>query len=79
MSFSYTTVTYNIKFSVSEKKFFNNIIHDKTPLFYHMHYFINLEQGGGKIAADYLGISSLAVSSGMRNNQLPIGFAVHTG
>ena len=30
-----------------------------------------------KIAADYLGISSLAVSNGMRNNMLPIGFAVH--
>ena len=31
-----------------------------------------------KIAADYLGISPMAVSCGMRNNQLPIGFAIHT-
>lgn len=30
-----------------------------------------------KIAADYLGISPMAVSIGMRNNLLPIGFAVH--
>ena len=30
-----------------------------------------------KIAEDYLGISSMAVSIGMRNNLLPIGFAVH--
>lgn len=30
-----------------------------------------------KIAGDYLGISSMAVSIGMRNNLLPIGFAVH--
>lgn len=30
-----------------------------------------------KIAADYLGISPMAVSYGMRNNQLPIGFAIH--
>lgn len=32
-----------------------------------------------KIAADYLGISPMAVSIGMRNNLLPIGFAVHNG
>lgn len=31
-----------------------------------------------KIAGDYLGISSTAVSMGMRNNLLPIGFAYQT-
>jgi len=30
-----------------------------------------------KIAADYLGIAPMAVSLGMRNNRLPIGFAIH--
>lgn len=30
-----------------------------------------------KIAADYLGISPMAVSIGMRNDILPIGFAIH--
>lgn len=30
-----------------------------------------------KIEADYLGISPMAVSIGMRNSLLPIGFAVH--
>ncbi len=30
-----------------------------------------------KIASEYLGISSMAVSIGMRNNLLPIGFAIH--
>ena len=30
-----------------------------------------------KVAGDYLGISPMAVSIGMRNNLLPIGFAVH--
>ncbi|MDY3974245.1 hypothetical protein [uncultured Veillonella sp.] len=30
-----------------------------------------------KIAGDYLGISHLAVGVGMRNNLLPIGFAIH--
>lgn len=30
-----------------------------------------------KIAGDYLGISPMAVSIGMRNDLLPIGFAVH--
>lgn len=29
------------------------------------------------VAADYLGISNMAVSYGMRNNLLPIGFAIH--
>jgi len=29
-----------------------------------------------KIAADYLGISAMAVSIGMRNDLLPIGFAI---
>ena len=31
-----------------------------------------------KIAGDYLSISPMAVSIGMRNDLLPIGFAVHT-
>ena len=31
-----------------------------------------------KIAADYLGISPNMLTLGMRNNLLPIGFAVHT-
>lgn len=31
-----------------------------------------------KIAGDYLGISPIAVSAGMQNDLLPIGFAVHT-
>jgi len=30
-----------------------------------------------KIAADYLGISPIAVSTGMQQDRLPIGFAVH--
>ncbi|HCT64210.1 MAG TPA: hypothetical protein DIC60_02885 [Lachnospiraceae bacterium] len=30
-----------------------------------------------KIAGDYLGISPMAVSIGMRNNLLPVGFAIH--
>lgn len=30
-----------------------------------------------KIAADYLGISPMAVSIGMRNDLLPIGYAIH--
>ena len=30
-----------------------------------------------KIAGDYLGISSQAVALGLRNNLLPIGFAIH--
>lgn len=30
-----------------------------------------------KIAADYLGVTPMAISIGMRNNLLPIGFAVH--
>lgn len=30
-----------------------------------------------KIAGDYLGITPMAVSIGMRNHLLPIGFAVH--
>ena len=30
-----------------------------------------------KIAADYLGVSPMAVSLGMREEKLPIGFAVH--
>ena len=32
-----------------------------------------------KIAADYLGISPIAVTIVMRNNLLPIGFAVNNG
>lgn len=31
-----------------------------------------------KIAADYLGIAPMAISIGMRNDLLPIGFAIHT-
>ena len=30
-----------------------------------------------QIAANYLGIAPMAVSIGMRNNLLPIGFAIH--
>lgn len=30
-----------------------------------------------RIAGDYLGISPMAVSIGMRNSLLPIGFAIH--
>ena len=30
-----------------------------------------------KIAADYLGIAPMAVSIGMQQNRLPIGFAIH--
>lgn len=30
-----------------------------------------------KIAADYLGIAPMAVSIGMQQEMLPIGFAVH--
>lgn len=30
-----------------------------------------------KIAADYLGISPMAVSIGMQQDRLPIGFAIH--
>lgn len=30
-----------------------------------------------KIAADYLGIAPMALSIGMRNDLLPIGFAIH--
>ena len=30
-----------------------------------------------KMAGEYLGIFSMAVSIGMRNNLLPIGFAIH--
>lgn len=32
-----------------------------------------------KIAADYLGVTPMLVSMGMRNNLLPIGFAVNNG
>lgn len=37
----------------------------------------NMQKITCKIAADYLGIAPTAVSIGMRNNLLPIGFAVH--
>lgn len=37
----------------------------------------NLPQITCKIAADYLGIAPMAVSIGMRNDRLPIGFAIH--
>lgn len=37
----------------------------------------NLKKITCKIAADYLGISPMAVSIGMRNDLLPIGFVIH--
>lgn len=37
----------------------------------------NMKKITCKIAGDYLGISSMAVSIGMRNNLLPIGFSIH--
>lgn len=37
----------------------------------------NMKKITCKIAGEYLGISSMAVSIGMRNNLLPIGFAIH--
>lgn len=37
----------------------------------------NMKKITARIAADYLGISPLAVTMGMRNALLPIGFAVH--
>jgi hypothetical protein len=37
----------------------------------------NMKKITCKMAGDYLGISSMAVSIGMRNNLLPIGFAIH--
>lgn len=37
----------------------------------------NMKKITCKIAGEYLGISSMAVSIGMRNNILPIGFAIH--
>ena len=37
----------------------------------------NMKKITCKIAGDYLCISSMAVRIGMRNNLLPIGFAVH--
>ena len=36
----------------------------------------NMKKITCKIAGDYLGISSMAVSIGMRNDLLPIGFAI---
>ena len=30
-----------------------------------------------KVAGDYLGISAMAVTIGLKNNLLPIGFAIH--
>ena len=38
----------------------------------------NMDKITCEIMADYLGISPTAVSIGMRNNLLPIGFAIHT-
>lgn len=38
---------------------------------------MNMSKVTCKIAADYLGISPMAVSWGMRNEKLPIGFATH--
>lgn len=37
----------------------------------------NMKKITCKIAGDYLGIPPMAVSMGMRNNLLPIGFAIH--
>ena len=37
----------------------------------------NIKKITCKIAGEYLGISSMAVSIGMRNDLLPIGFAIH--
>jgi len=37
----------------------------------------NMQKITLKVAADYLGISSIMLSLGMRNNLLPIGFAVN--
>ncbi len=37
----------------------------------------NMKKITCKIAGDYLGISPVAVGLGMRNNLLPIGFAIH--
>ena len=37
----------------------------------------NLPKITCKIAGEYLGISSMAISIGMRNNLLPIYFSVH--
>lgn len=37
----------------------------------------NMSKVTCKIAGDYLGISPMAVSIGMRNDLLPIGFAIH--
>lgn len=37
----------------------------------------NISKVTCKIAGDYLGISPMAVSIGMRNDLLPIGFAIH--
>ena len=37
----------------------------------------NMKKITCKIAGEYLGISSMAVSIGMRNNLLHIGFAIH--
>lgn len=38
----------------------------------------NMKKITCKIAGDYLGISPMAVSIGMRNDLLPIGFAIQT-
>jgi len=37
----------------------------------------NMKKITCKIAADYLGISPMAVSIGMQQERLPIGFAIH--
>lgn len=37
----------------------------------------NMKKITCKIAGDYLGIPPMAVSMGMRNDLLPIGFAIH--
>ena len=37
----------------------------------------NMKKVTVQVAADYLGIAPMAVSIGMRNSLLPIGFAIH--
>lgn len=37
----------------------------------------NMKKVTIQVAADYLGITPMAVSIGMRNSLLPIGFAIH--
>ena len=70
-------LTYSLKsFSCSGRK--NIFIKgDKLCLNTQMKILENMSKITCKIAADYLGISPMAVSIGMRNDLLPIGFAIH--